>query len=203
VNLRALIALLLPAYVILAALAPSLTDQILGSMWTGTAPVIVVLAGAAMLGLVADAVSPMLEGRGHPERITVMVMVRSIVLVSLAWPLASAHGVVGAAVATLAAEVPTQIIAVGFARRMLPHPFANVWPIVLAATVAGTTGAAAGAAVIAVVGGPIGVITAGILAAVGSMAGLWLLDRVFRLQLSEQLVEFFPALRRVLRTPSE
>jgi O-antigen/teichoic acid export membrane protein len=201
-NLRALIALLLPAYLILGALAPSLTGEILGSAWAGTAPVIVTLAAAALLGVVADAVNPMLKGRGRPERITIMVSVRSIVLVSLAWPLASAYGVAGAAVATLAAEVPVQIIAATFARRMLPHPFANVWQIVVAASIAGATGAGAGAGVATLAAGPIGVVAAGIVAGAGSVAGLWLLDRVFRLRLSEQLAELFPALRRVLRTPS-
>lgn len=202
VNLRALTALLLPAYVILAALAPWLTREILGSAWTGTAPVIVLLAGAALLGVVADAVIPMLEGRGRPERVTIMVTVRSLVLLSLAWPLASTYGVTGAAVATLAAEVPVQVVAATFARRMLPRPFAGVGSIVLAAAVAGTTGAAAGILVSIVVGGPIGTVAAGLVAGVASVAALWLLDRIFRLHLSEQLVELFPVLRRVLRTAS-
>jgi len=196
INLRSLVALLLPTYMVLVALAPALTRDVLGPRWEGTPPLIALLAAAAVLGLIADSVLPMLKGRGKPERGTMLLAIRTVVLLTVAWPLAAAYGVVGAAVATLAAEIPVQIVAASYGRSTLPRPFAGVGQVVLAAAFAGGVGAAAGVAVDALVGPPIGVIPAAITGGIVSTAALWLLDRTLELRLAEQVVRVFPALRR-------
>jgi lipopolysaccharide exporter len=198
-TLRSLLALLLPAYLVLIALAPLLTRDILGARWQGAAPVIVFLAAAAVIGLVADAVFPMMNGRGKPERVTIMLAIRTVVLLILAWPLASAFGVAGAAAATLAAEIPVQILAATFARGTVPKPFSGVGRVVGAACVAGGAGAIGGLAVAAALRPPIGAIAAAITAAVTAPGTLWILDRALGLRLVEQLTDAFPVLRRLLR----
>jgi O-antigen/teichoic acid export membrane protein len=196
-SLRSLVALLVPTYVVLVVLAPALTRDVLGPQWEGTSALITVLACAALLGLIADAVFPMLEGRGEPHRITMLIAMRAVILVAVVWPLASGYGVVGAAAATIAAELPIQIIAVGLARSRLPRPFRGVGSVVAAAAVAGALGAAVGLAVDRAVGPPIGVVPAALCAGIGSMIALWALDRTVGLRLAEQLVRVFPALRRL------
>jgi O-antigen/teichoic acid export membrane protein len=195
-SLRSLVALLVPTYLVLVALAPALTRDALGPRWAGTPTLVALLSGAAVLGLVADAVFPMLEGRGEPDRITMLISIRTVVLLAAAWPLATAYGVVGAAVATIAAEIPVQIVSATMARRRLPHPFKGVARVTAAATVAGGLGAAVGLGVDQLVGPPFGVVPAALTAGIVSMAALWLLDRTLSLRLAEQLVLVFPALRR-------
>lgn len=197
VNLRSLVGLLLPTYIVLAALAPALTRDLLGPEWAGTPPLVALLAGAAVLGLVADAIFPMLEGRGIPERITLLMGIRTVVLLAMVVPLAIRFGVVGAAVATVAAEIPTQIIAASFAGHRVPRPFRGVAIVVATAAVAGGAGAIVGLVVDALVGPPIGVIPAAVAAGITSLGTLWFLDRVLGLRLTDQVVRVFPALGRV------
>jgi lipopolysaccharide exporter len=197
-TLLSFMALLLPVYLALVALAPALTRDVLGARWEGTAPLIAVLAGAAVLRLVTDAVGPLLRGRGRPELVTVLHVVRTVILLILAWPLAAAFGVVGAAAAILAAEVPVQVLAARYARRTVPRPFAGIGRAVMAAALAGGLGALAGIAVDQLVGPPVGVVPAAIAAAAVSGGTLWLLDRVLDLRLAEQLVRVFPALGRLI-----
>jgi O-antigen/teichoic acid export membrane protein len=199
INLRSLVALLLPTYIVLAALAPALTRDMLGPQWAGTPPLVALLAGAAVIGLVADAIFPMLEGRGTPERITLLLTIRTVVLLTVVLPLASRFGVVGAAVATIAAEVPIQIIAAAYARNRLPRPFRGVASVVAAAGLAGAVGAIAGLIVDALVGPPVGVVPAALAAGIASLGTMWFLDRILGLRLTEQVVRVFPILGRVWR----
>ena len=194
-NLRALVAILLPAYVILIVLAPALTDEVLGPRWSGTAPVISLLALAALVGVIADAVFPMMEGQGRPERDTddARPPLRSRVM--LAWPLSATYGVTGAAAATLAAAVPVQIVAAAYARSSVPRPFRGFGRVVLAASIAGGTGAAIGL-LVSIIGLP--AISAALTAAAISTALLWVLDRILGLGLAELAVRLFPAAGRLL-----
>lgn len=200
ISLRSLVALLVPTYIVLVALVPALTRDALGPQWAGTPTLVTLLAGAAVLGLIADSVLPMLEGRGEPDRITMLMSIRTVVLLAAAWPLAMGYGVAGAAMATIAAEIPVQIVAATLARRRLPRPFKGVGRVAAAAAVAGALGAAVGLGIDRLVGPPIGVAPAALTAGIVSMAGLWLLDRTLSLHLAEQLVLVFPALRRWSRT---
>jgi O-antigen/teichoic acid export membrane protein len=150
-----------------------------------------------LLGLVSDAVFPMLRGRGKPHLITMLLASRTIVLLIVAWPLASAFGVVGAAVATICAEIPIQIASASIARDMLVRPFRGAGRVALAATVAGAAGAALGAGLDSLLGPPLGFVFGALVAGTASMAILWLLDRTLGLQLAEQLVRVFPVLNRL------
>jgi len=194
-SLRALVAILLPAYVILIVLAPALTDEVLGPRWNGTAPVISLLALAALVGVIADAVFPMMEGQGRPERDTMMLGLRSVLVLILAWPLSATYGVTGAAAATLAAAVPVQIVAAAYARSSVPRPFRGLGRVVLAASIAGGTGAAIGL-LVSTIGLP--AISAALTAAAISTALLWVLDRILGLGLAELAVRLFPAAGRLL-----
>lgn len=197
-NLRSLMALLLPAYIVLVTLAPALTRDLLGPQWSESTTLISLLVVAAVFGLVADAVFPMLKGRGKPQRITMLLTIRTVVLLAVVWPLAHSYGVVGAAIATIAAELVVQIFAVLDARRTLPRPFAGVGVVVAVAALAGGLGAAVGLGVEALIGPPIGAIPAALAAGIVSTAALWILDRILNLRLAEQLVRVFPVLGRLI-----
>lgn len=202
-NLRSLVAIVVPAYVVLIGLASPLTRDALGPRWAGADGLIVVLAIAATIGLVADAAFPMFEGRGEPEQISLAMTIRTAGLLAVAWPLASRFGVVGAAFATLAAEVPVQLVVAVIARRRVPRPFRGVPATLGASLLAGAIGLTIGWGLDALLGPPIGGFVAGAVAGIVALGTLWWLDRVLGLRLVEQLVQAFPMLRRVLARGSQ
>jgi O-antigen/teichoic acid export membrane protein len=201
-NVTALLASLVPIYLGVAALAPALVRDVLGPRWDGTVPVIRLLALAAVLGLVVDAVVPLLQGRGRPEQVTVLILVRTTVLLASGWVLTARFGVAGAALAVVVCEVPTQLVAARMTGRLLPAPFRGTGKPALAALVASGAGAAAGVAVDGLVGPPLGVLAGGTTAAAVGLVLLAGVDRVAGVGLFAQLVRAFPALGRapLLRT---
>ena len=199
-NLRSLVAIVVPTYVVLVGLATPITRDVLGPRWIGADELISVLAIAATIGLVADAVFPMFEGRGEPDRISLALTIRTIGLLVLAWPLTLRFGVLGAALATLTAEVPVQLVVSVLAGRRIPRPFRDV-PVTFAASLgAGGTGLAVGWALEAMFGPPVGALIAGSAGGIVAVATLWCIDRVLGLGLAEQLARAFPPLRRILGT---
>ena len=105
------------------ALAPSIAEEILGPNWTGTAPVIRLLAIATLLGILGEVAVPVFKGIGQPYRIAALEAAQTLVLVVLVWWLAGRYGVVGAAAAWLPAVLLSQVLCIAFLRRALTRPF--------------------------------------------------------------------------------
>ncbi len=196
-NVTALLASLVPVYAVLAALAPALVRDVLGARWDGTVPLIRLLAAAAVAGLIVDAVIPLLEGRGRPQQVTVLIVVRSVVVVGLAWPAATLFGVTGAALAVLLAELPTQLVAAAMARRSLRQPFAGLRRHVAVSALAAGASASVAWGIAGLVASPAGLFLAAALAGATAVAGMAILDRWLRTGLAGQLVRAFPVLGRI------
>lgn len=200
-SLVAMLAVIAPVYAALIAVAPSLSEDVLGSGWEGTARVIQILAVVGIIGALADATMPMLEGHGRPELVTVLYAIRSVIVVALVWPLAGSYGVEGAAAAWLAAEIGVQAGCAIFANRVLPRPFRGLAiPIAVVAAAALCAGALAWGSN-SVVGGPAGVFVgavAGVLA--GAIVLVWM-DRRWEVGLAEDLGRVYPRLAPLLRLP--
>ena len=195
-HLKALATLLTPAYVGLAVLAPLLTTVVLGEQWLGTAPVIQLLAAAALLGIIADALISMFDGRGVPNRTTMLIAVRTTILLAATWTLTELYGLPGAATAVVLAEVAAQVVGVVFARALLDRPFralaSPISAIIGSGALAGSMAYAA-----SLLGGWIG-ITLGVLALVfGFLSMLAYLDRRLTLGLTDEIVVVFPALQKL------
>lgn len=198
-SLVAMAAVLAPAYAVLVALAPSLVQHVLGPQWEGSARVIRLLAVGGLLGVMFDATAPMLQGRGKPQQVTALFAVLSATVAALGWVLADRFGLLGAAMAWVAAEAAVFATCVVFARQMLAQPFAGLaGPM---AVVAAAAAAAAGAAwapervqpgLAGLVGG------AGVAAAV-AVGTLLLLDRRFEVGLARDFARAFPALAARMR----
>jgi O-antigen/teichoic acid export membrane protein len=183
---------LAPGYALLMVLAPSLVADLLGARWAGAAPVLRVLAVAGMIGGLADTTIPMLQGRGRPQGAAVLYMIRSGVVLAVAWLLAGRYEVVGAAAAWLLAEASVLVSCVIVTVRVLDRPFAGLAAGGAAILAAAAGGALAAFGVDSLVTGPAGVILAA--AAGGALAGiiLWRLDRSMRLGLAADLLQAFP-----------
>lgn len=191
-NVTALFASLIPVYVGLIALAPALVRDVLGERWEGSVGALRILALGPMLGIVIDAVVPLLQGRGRPQGITAMMVIRSIVLLAVAWPLATAFGLPGAAAAIVLAEIPTQLMAAWLARRQLPGAFRGLQRPFAAALGASVSGGAAAWGADALLGPPLGLVAGVLSGAVVGIGLLAVLDRMVGVGLFAQLVRAFP-----------
>jgi O-antigen/teichoic acid export membrane protein len=191
-------AALYPVCALLIALAPRLVQDVLDDRWTGTMPVIQILALVSLIGILGEACAPVLKGLGQPYKVTVLEAMQSLVLVGLAWQLASRHGLVGAALAWLPAVITSQILCAIFVRQALDRPFAGLGAPML--TVTFTTGVGAVVAVVIgrIVPGLVGLLASGILAVAVIGALLWGLDRRFALGLAEDLGRTFPQMARLV-----
>jgi O-antigen/teichoic acid export membrane protein len=194
---KGMAAVIFPVYALTITLAPSLVQDFLGPRWTGTAPVIQLLAFASLLGLLTDATIPLLKGLGQPHKVAVLETIQSLTLAFLAWHLADRYGVTGAAAAWIPAVAVSQIVSGSFVCRLLRRPLAGLlMPISAVLSVSGL-GAAIALGVNSVLPG-LGGLAAAILLAVGiTWSLLWSLDRPLNLGLTNALALAFPKLAAV------
>jgi len=180
------------------ALAPSRVTHVLGAKWEGTVPVIQVLVLVNVVGLLGAVAVPLFEGLGLPQRVTLLEVVQSTVVVALAWFLAGPLGVVGAAVAWLGAVVASQGLSGFFAGRLLPSPLAGLAPPLTMVVLVSAVGGVAAWIVDMMLPGLLGLLAG---AAVGSVVCgllLWVLDRRLDLGLARDLARAFPQLAPIL-----
>lgn len=188
-----------PAYAVLIALAPPLARYALGAPWLGAAPVVRILAMAALLGILFDAAAPMLQGRGRPQRVAALHAIVAATTIPIAWLLAGRYGVAGAALAWLVAQNATFVAGVIFVREMLPRPLAGLAAPLAAVAAVSACAALAAWGVVRLAPGP-GALAAGItLAALIAVPLLWALDRRLGLGLADEAARAVPALARWLR----
>lgn len=198
-TLRTSVAVVAMLYSVLLVLASSVVDEVLGSRWTGAAPVIRVLALAGLIVVVWDPVTATLRGFGRPQWVAALYAVKLPVIAGLVWVLAARFGVVGAAFAWLAGEATVQTTAAGFASRILPRPFSGLArPLAISALAAMAAATAAGL---------IDGVTSGLLglsfAAIGGLSlgviALALLDHRFRVGLRTDAMKAFPGITAKVR----
>jgi lipopolysaccharide exporter len=189
--LAAMFLLLVPVYGIIFVLAPSF-EQVLGTRWAGTAPIIQVVSIAAIIGIFGELLGPLLMGRGRADRAFLLEVVQTGALLVVLVPCLIWFGITGAALAWLLGNAIAMLFALAWAARLLPGAITSISRPVLAAIVVGVGGALAAQSVEMLVAGFSGLALAGI--AGGAVAGviLWLLNWPMRLNLAE-LARFFVA----------
>jgi lipopolysaccharide exporter len=193
-----LAALLVPASAVLMVLAHSLTSDVLGPQWEGTAPVIQVLVAAGLVGLLGDALAPLFHGLGRPERQVASETIQAIVLVTGAWLFAGPLGLVGAALAWLPASCAAQGLGAFYAQRMLVRPFAPV-ALPLAVITAVSIGGGGLAWILDERIPGLGGFVVAVMLSGSAVIGLeWALDRWYGFGFGEDLRQVFPALGRFL-----
>jgi PST family polysaccharide transporter/lipopolysaccharide exporter len=187
-----MVAVLLPAALLLFVLAPALVEHVLGARWQGTVTLVRVLVWVNVIGLLGDAIVPVLKGLGRPSRVTLLELVQYGLLIVLAWELAGRFGLIGAGVTWLVAVAASQIMGMSFLRQLLPQAWVGLAPSLTAVITASTMGAAAawglgqmdaGLAGLAAAVGAGGLVTGGV---------LWTLDRRLQLNLVDNLRQVFP-----------
>jgi O-antigen/teichoic acid export membrane protein len=197
-------AALFPVYALLIALAPSLVEQLLGPRWAGAEPVLRLLAVGAVFGISGEATAPMLEGRGEPHKVTALRAIVSITVVLLAWELAGAFGLVGAAAAWVLAQGVMLVGCVAFVRRALAGHAIGLSRPLIGVAMASIAGGTIAFALDRILPGLVGFGVTVVVAWSASMATLWLLDSRLDLGLGRDAERAFPRIaarwRSVLRT---
>ena len=198
-TLKAPLAVLIPIYATLVALAEPAVTYLLGERWDGAVPVIRVIAVIAIVGTIYDSTAAMLQGLGRPQWVAALAAIQLPIVASLAWSFAGTLGVTGAALARLIAEMAVQVTSAVMATRLLPRPFAGMARPVVAFSVA--AGAAAGTSLLVFrsISGVWGTACGGAAGVTIGAVVLLLVDRAWALGLREDAYKAFPTLSLWLR----
>ena len=195
--------ILIPASLLLAVLADSLVRNVLGENWEGTELLIAILACTNIVGLLGEAVIPVLRGTGHPQKQTVLQFALSATLILFMYGLAGRYGVVAAALAWILAVGTNQILALVFVRQVLARPLAGLAPFLFAILAVSTAGAAVAWGVEALLPGVAGLAVSAGLALSTTGLGLWWLDRRLGLRLAADMARAFPPIAPFVRVEAE
>jgi O-antigen/teichoic acid export membrane protein len=195
-------ALLFPVYALMLALAPSVTEELLGPRWIGTAPVIRILAIASLLGLLGDVVDPILNAFGRPAQVTLMEAIQSLTLIAAVWVLAGQYGLPGAAAAWIPAILGSQILSVLFLRRVFRRPFRGVLFPVLVVTAISVAGGVAAVLLDGWIPGFLGLLAAGAAGTLLVAGMLWAAERFLSLGLGVAAARLFPRVWSYLGLPA-
>jgi O-antigen/teichoic acid export membrane protein len=189
--------ILVPAYALLIALAPSLTTNILGPEWTGAAPLIQVLAIAGLISALSDAVAPLLNGTGQPNKVAVIEAAQSIPIIFLVWQLADVYGAVGAASALIPAMLLSQVVSGLFLRQTVDGQLWYLLPPVAAIIVAAAAGATLAFSLDGAIQGAPGLALAAIVGTMLILAILLICDRRFAFGIVDDIFHAFPRLKAI------
>ncbi|HET6341081.1 MAG TPA: oligosaccharide flippase family protein [Gemmatimonadota bacterium] len=201
--LQGMAVVLIPASLLLALLADSLVQNVLGGHWEGTQLLIAILACTNVVGLLGQAVIPVLRGTGYPQKQTLLQLVLSAMLILFMLGLTGRYGVVAAALAWILAVGLNQIFAFIFVRQILARPLAGLAPFLFAILTASTAGVAVAWSVEALLPGLLGlVLSAGLGLSVTGFV-VWWLDRRLRLGLAADMARAFPPIAPLLRMEAE
>jgi teichuronic acid exporter len=197
-SLLGIATFLIPACLLLAALAPGLVEHVLGARWSGTTTAVQILALSSPLGLAAHSALPLLKGLGLPSRVTIYEIVKSGISLTLVWLLASRFGLPGAVTAILIAVAVSQPVCIVYTRKVLEHPYAGLWPSLLTITAASLSGAVVATILDSRISGIAGFLIAACAGGTMTLGLLLTVDRACSLGIAGILTRYFPVLTRLL-----
>jgi lipopolysaccharide exporter len=193
-----MVAILMPICALIIFLAPSLIENLLGSKWAGTVPIIQLLAIASIICPIGESTVSLVQGLGYPYKITVLEAVQSLLAILCALVFIGDYGLIGVALAWLIGTGVSQIVSIAFARQTLYQPFQRLGAPFAAIFCVSLTGAVTALGIDRLLQGIIGLCAAGLTGA-AIMGGLsWYLDRRFEFGLGRNLVRAFPPLARLI-----
>lgn len=197
--LTGLMALLYPISALIIVLSPVLVQDILGTKWNGTVPLIQILALATMIGLLGDATIPLVKGFGQPYRVTQIELVQSSSLILMIWFFTSRYGMVGAALAWLPAIICVQILCLYFIQDIFHGSLVETRRPLIAILLATIAGAGISYLAIHALPNIPGLVIASLLAVLVIGSILWFSDHRYSLGLVRNIAIAFPQLASFLK----
>lgn len=197
--LTGLMALLYPISALIVVLSPVLVQDILGTKWNGTVPLIQILALVTMIGLLGDATIPLVKGFGQPYRVTQIELVQSSSLILMIWFFTSRYGTVGAALAWLPAIICVQILCLYFIQDIFQGSLMKARRPLIAIFLATIAGAGISYLAIHALPNIPGLVIASLLAVLVTGSILWFSDHRYSLGLVHNIAIAFPQLASFLK----
>jgi lipopolysaccharide exporter len=191
-------AVLIPICALLIVLAPSMVTNVLGPRWDGTIPLIQLLALVNIVGLFGDMTVPIFKGMGHPEKLVVIGLLQSAILISLVSTLTDQLGVMGAPLAWIVAVGSAQIVSWIFLQRMLTRPYSGLVKPLLLIFIVSCMGSWAAWGLSNAIPGLFGLIIAILLGVSVIGALLCAVDRGFSIGISQDFRLAFPHLAHIV-----
>ncbi|MHC4271408.1 MAG: lipopolysaccharide biosynthesis protein [Planctomycetota bacterium] len=193
-----MIVVLVPIFILMIVLAPSLVENVLGPRWEGTVLLIRLLALVGIAGLIGDAVVPVLKGLGKPNKFAALEASQSILLIVFAWVFAVHFGLVGAVLAWFPAIIGSMTTGMVFLIQLLPRPFEKTGASLIAISCASGIGAIVALGVDYKLKGVFGFFLAILLSVLVIGSLIWILDRRFNIGLKNNFVKAFPQISALL-----
>lgn len=197
--LTGLMALLYPISALIIVLSPVLVQDVLGTKWNGTVPLIQILALVTMIGLLGDATIPLVKGFGQPYRVTQIELVQSSSLILMIWFFTSRYGTVGAALAWLPAIICVQILCLYFIQDIFHGSLMEARRPLIAISLATIAGAGISYLAIHALPNIPGLVIASLLAVLVTSSILWFSDHRYSLGLVRNIAIAFPQLASFLK----
>lgn len=131
------LSLLVPVSVLLIVLAPAIINSLLGEKWQGTESLVQYFAIAGLIGILGEAVVPLLKGIGRAMHVFITELLQSLTLIAGTWVFIHYMGVEGAAFAWIPAAGTSLLAILYFLYHTVSQPFSKLWfPIAMIAGVA-------------------------------------------------------------------
>ena len=180
--LAGLLLVLIPVYAMVFVLAPSL-EMALGAKWAATSPIIRIIAVSCVIGVFGELLVQLMLGQGRSDAAFRLELVQTGTLVVVAWPLISAFGVAGAALAWLVGNLAAAIGGLHWLRRRVQLREAVDFGLTACAAAAAAGAGFAAAGIWQAWPGMAGLFAAGICGAAAAVAIVLLLAHLFKLRL--------------------
>lgn len=191
-------ALVIPLCCLIILLAPSLVDNMLGSKWTGTLPIIQLLAIAGLVCPVGELTVSLVQGLGRPYRATVLEAVQYSLTIALTFALIGGYGLIGVAIGWSVGIFASQSLSLCFALQMINRPFLGIASPIAAISCASLTGALVAFWIDRQIGGVAGLTVAALLGPAIAATLSWYLDRRLDFGLGRNLLKAYPPLARII-----
>lgn len=192
--LRGMAVILIPVGFMLAVLAPSIVADLLGPRWVGAEHVIQVMVAATLIGAFGDPAAPLMKSVGHPQRATLLDVVRSTLTIALVWEGTRRFGLVGAAAASLPATLVTQVLVYFMVRSVFRDPFRGLVRLVALVLAATAVGCGVAFGIDALVGGLVGLVVGALVGGMVIVVMLLVADRRWILQIVDGVSVLSPRL---------
>lgn len=185
---------IIPASLLIAALAPAAVDELFGSKWLGAVVPMQILAFVCIAGVLGEAFTPLFMATGRPELVTRVELAQTVCLIVLVAWLAGTTGLAGVAFATVAGTALAQPLALLYARRTTGKLPAGIGRCLAAIMFAAGVGCAAAWSAEKVLAGVAGLLVSAALGVTVSAAVLWAADRLLALRIREDFLRAMPQL---------
>jgi O-antigen/teichoic acid export membrane protein len=189
------LSLLVPVSVLLIVLAPAIINNLLGEKWQGTETLVQYFATAGLIGILGEAVVPLLYGIGRAMHVFLTELVQSLTLILGVWIFIDYMGIEGAAFAWVPTACISLVVILYFLYHSVSQPFSGLrLPVTMIVGVATISGMIS-SLVVEWIPGIAGLLLAMVVALLFVVVSYVILNNKGIIGFSDVIVHFYPGRR--------